>query len=237
MRALPVDVDTAPDFEFDPDALLKKVTPKTRILFLATPNNPPGTYMIEADLRYLITMLPENIILAVDAAYAEFADAADYPDINHWYREFPNMVILKTFSKAYGLAGLRIGYAIGDTVCIDMMNRVRQPFNTGSLSQCAACAALADTEFLNKVVSANLENKYLLYREFEELGLSYIPSQANFIFVNVKDGEKVFQELLKRGVIVRYMGPSLKEYVRISIGTAEECGIVLAHLKEVLGSR
>ncbi|MDR2400483.1 MAG: histidinol-phosphate transaminase [Deferribacteraceae bacterium] len=234
MGAASAAVDTAPAFEFDTDALLKSVTPKTRILFLASPNNPPGTYMRERELRRLIAELPENVILAVDAAYAEFADAADYPDINHWHREYPNIVVLKTFSKAYGLAGLRIGYAIGDEVCIDMMNKVRQPFNTGSLSQCAACAALSDTEFLNKVISANLKNKHLLYKEFEKLGLSYIPSQANFILVRVGDGERVFLELLKKGVIVRYMGTSLKEYIRISIGTEEECEILLSSLKEVL---
>jgi histidinol-phosphate aminotransferase len=227
-------VDTAPDFEFDVDALLKKVTPKTRILFLATPNNPPGIYMNATNLRRLITQLPEDVILAVDEAYGEFADASDYPDITHWYQEFPNMVVMRTFSKAYGLAGLRIGYAIGNEVCIDMLNRVRQPFNTGSLSQCAACAALTDKEFLNMVVSSNLENKRFLYSEFEKLGLSFIKSQANFILVNVGDGERVFMEMLKKGVIVRYMGAALKQYVRVSIGTAEECEIMLAALKEAL---
>jgi histidinol-phosphate aminotransferase len=234
MGASPLEVGTAPTFEFDVDALLNKLTPKTRIIFLASPNNPPGTYMKETDFRRLITKLPDNVILAVDAAYAEFADAPDYPDITLWYREFPNIVVLKTFSKAYGLAGLRIGYAIGDEVCIDMMNRVRQPFNTGSLSQCAACAALEDEEYLDMVISANLKNKYYLYKEFEKLGLSYIPSQANFILVNVGNGERVFQELLKRGIIVRYMGASLKEYVRISIGTDEECKIMLDCLKQIL---
>ncbi|MDR2104389.1 MAG: aminotransferase class I/II-fold pyridoxal phosphate-dependent enzyme, partial [Deferribacteraceae bacterium] len=188
----------------------------------------------EGDLRRLLTELPSNVILALDAAYAEFADAVDYPDATHWHREFANLVVLKTFSKAYGLAGLRIGYAIGDEVCIDMMNRVRQPFNTGSLSQCAACAALEDDAHLAKVISSNLKNKHRLYREFEKLGLSYIPSQANFILVNAANGETVFQELLKRGIIVRYMGASLKEYIRVSIGTDEECEIFLEGLKQVI---
>jgi histidinol-phosphate aminotransferase len=229
-----IEVDTAPDFELNPDLLLKNITPKTRMLFLASPNNPPGTYMKTADLRRLASKLPEDVILAIDAAYGEFADAEDYTDAVHWYKEFPNIVVLKTFSKAYALAGLRIGYAVGDAVCVDMLNRVRQPFNTSSVAQCAACAALEDTEFLNSSVSLNLKNKKLLCGEFEKLGLSYIPSQANFILVNVGDGERVFTELLKRGVIVRYMGASLKNYVRISIGTPEECEILLSCLREIL---
>jgi histidinol-phosphate aminotransferase len=149
-------------------------------------------------------------------------------------KDYPNMMIMRTFSKAYGLAALRVGYGIAHPTAIDMMNRVRQPFNTNMAAQIAAEAALADTDHLAKVVKENYNGKMYLYKEFEKLGLEYIPTQANFILVKTGNGEQVFNELLKKGVIVRFLGPSLKDYIRVSIGTAEENATFIEQLKLVL---
>lgn len=224
------------DFRPDFDRMLKSISPKTRMIFVANPNNPTGVYINETDLRRFIERVPEDIIIAMDEAYIEFADAADIPDTTHWYKEYPNIVVLRTFSKAYGLAGLRIGYAIADKMCIDMLERVRQPFNTNMLAQAAAVAALDDKKWLRSVIEGNISNRDKLYAEFDALGLPYIPTQANFILVKVGNGEKVFNDMLKKGVIVRFMGAALKEYIRVSIGTEEECDYFITAFKEVLSA-
>ena len=225
---------TKTNFHIDLDCLLDSVTEKTRVLFLANPNNHTGTYIPEHELRSFIAPIPENTIIVMDAAYVEFADAKDMPDTTHWFKDYPNMVMMRTFSKAYGLAGLRIGYMIGDKTCCSMMDRVRQPFNTNMLAQVAAVAALKDEEYLQSVLQRNLEGKQYLYNKFTELDLDYIPSQSNFILVNVGDGKKVFDGLLAKGVIARYMGPALGEYIRITIGTPQENETFINALKAVL---
>jgi histidinol-phosphate aminotransferase len=222
------------DFTPDLDKVLASICPKTRVLFIANPNNPTGAYINETELRNFVKRVPEDVIIVMDEAYVEFADAPDIADTSLWYKEFPNVVVMRTFSKAYGLAGLRMGYAIANATCCDMMNRVRQPFNTNMLAQAAACAALQDDEWLAKVKEINSTEKQRLYRAFEAMGLSYVPSQANFILVKVGDGERVFNGLLRKGVIARFMGKGLAEYIRVSIGKPEENEIFINALKEVL---
>jgi len=222
-------------FEVDFEGLKSAITDKTRIIFLANPNNPTGTYFSEEALVDFIDAIRKDIIVVLDEAYIEYVDAADYPNSLKLMKKYKNLITMRTFSKAYGLAGFRVGYAVGDREAIDMLNRVRQPFNVNMLAQIAAEAALDDTDFLRKSIKTNREGKIYLYKEFENLGLEYIPTQANFILVKVGDGKKIFDELLKEGVIVRFLGPGLSEFVRVSIGKEEENKFFVEKLKKILG--
>lgn len=222
------------NFKFDFEALAAAIDDKTRMIFLCNPNNPTGEYFTQAELDSFLAKVPNDVIVIMDEAYVEYADAPDFPDTLPMLKDHKNMFIMRTFSKAYGLAALRVGYVIADEEAIDMMNRVRQPFNTNMAAQVAAKAAMEDREHLQKVTTENKNGKKYLYGEFEKLGLRYVPTQSNFILVNVRDGETVFNELLKEGVIVRYLGPGLKEWVRVSVGTMEENGIFIEKLKKVL---
>ena len=228
-------VPVKPDFKFDFEALKKAIEPKTRMIFLCNPNNPTGEYYTQAELDDFMKIVPEDVIVIMDEAYIEYADAPDFPNTIPMLKDHKNMFIMRTFSKAYGLAALRVGYVIACEEAIDMMNRVRQPFNTNMAAQVAAKAAMEDGEHLQKVLTENSNGKKYLYKEFEKLGLRYVPTQSNFILVNVKNGEKVFNELLKEGVIVRYLGPGLAEWIRVSIGVAKENEIFIDKLKKVLG--
>jgi histidinol-phosphate aminotransferase len=222
------------DFKFDFQALADAIEDKTRIIFLANPNNPTGEFFTKAELEGFLKKVPEDVIVVMDEAYVEYVDADDFPETVDLLKDYRNLFVMRTFSKAYGLAAIRVGYAIADEEAIDLLNRVRQPFNTNMVAQVAAKAALEDSAHLETVLKENKDGKEFLYAEFEKLGLSYVPTQANFILVKVGEGEKVFNELLKKGVIVRYLGPGLAEYVRVSIGTKEENEIFIAKLKEVL---
>lgn len=222
-------------FEVDFQGLKNSVTDKTRIVFLANPNNPTGTYFGEEALVDFLESIRDDVIVVLDEAYIEYVDAPDYPNSLKLMKKYKNLITMRTFSKAYGLAGFRVGYAVGDKVAIDMLNRVRQPFNVNMLAQIAAEAALEDVDFIRKSIKTNREGKIYLYKEFEKLGLQYVPTQANFILVKVGDGKKIFDELLKEGVIVRFLGPELKEYVRVSIGTEEENKFFIEKLKKILG--
>ncbi len=222
------------DFSFDFEALAANIDDKTRIIFLGNPNNPTGTYFSQETLEAFMKKVPAETIVVLDEAYCEYVDAPDFPDTLKMQKSCPNLMIMRTFSKAYGLAALRVGYCIADPVAIDMMNRVRQPFNTNMAAQIAAEAALEDTDHLKKVIRENRMGKAYLYGEFEKLGFEYIPTQANFILVKTGEGERIFSELLKKGVIVRYLGPGLKDYIRVSIGTEEENKVFIEQLKAVL---
>lgn len=223
------------DFSFDFDALLAAINDKTRMIFIANPNNPTGAYTADKELRAFMEKVPSDVIVVFDEAYVEFADAKDFPDTMKYLDQFHNIFIMRTFSKAYGLAALRCGYVVADAMAIDMMNRVRQPFNTNMAAQVASEAALGDEAYLEKVVRKNKKGRNYLQKEFKSLGLPFIKSQANFILVEVGDGEKVFNELLKKGIIVRYLGPSLGKYVRVSVGTMEENEAFIEQFKKVLG--
>jgi histidinol-phosphate aminotransferase len=220
----------------DLDAMLAAITPNTRIVFVANPNNPTGTTASREELARFVNDVPANVLLALDEAYIEFLnEPLDLlPEIRNGGK--PNLLLMRTFSKIYGLAGLRIGYGIGHPDFIAALEKIRQPFNINSVAQAGALAALDDTKHVEKTGKGNSRGLKLYARTFRKLKLEFIPSQANFILVRVGDGQRVFGELQKLGVIVRPMGGyQLPEWIRISIGTTKENQRCLEALKTVLG--
>ncbi len=224
------------DFKYDLNALLKKVTGRTKLIFIANPNNPTGTYLNSRELARFINLLPKNVLLVLDEAYDAFIDVKDFPQSNKILSANKNVIILKTFSKAYGLAGLRIGYALGDVKLISCMEKVRQPFNVNSLAQTAAMAALDDKLFLSKARKTVLSGKEFIYRQLDCMKVRYIPSVANFILIDTKrDGVSVFEDMLKEGVIIRDMKQyGLTNFIRVTIGTKEENNLFIKAFKKVL---
>ncbi len=225
----------AKDFGHDLDAMLAAVTAQTRMVFIANPNNPTGTLLRANALLGFLRALPSHIIVVLDEAYNEYLPEDLKSDSIGWLEQFPNLVVTRTFSKAYGLAGLRVGYALGHERVIDLMNRVRQPFNVNSISLAAAAAALFDHEFVCRSSELNAAGMRQLVRGLETLGLSYIPSFGNFVSFKVGDAAKVFQQLLKRGVIVRPIaGYGMPGYLRVSTGLESEIARFLEALKAAL---
>jgi len=221
----------------DLSAMAQAVTDDTRLLFIANPNNPTGTWLGRDDLFAFLSALPKHVVVVLDEAYFEFADHenAQFPDSIRWLETFAQLIITRTFSKAYGLAGLRIGYSISNPQIADLFNRVRQPFNINALAQAAACAALQDQGHVREACRVNALGKQQLQQAFEQMKLSYIPSLGNFISVAVGDGSAVFESLLSKGVIVRPMaGYRMPEYIRVSIGTELENRTFLGALREAL---
>src|ERR1017187_1573027 len=219
----------------DLDAMLAAITPNTRVIFVANPNNPTGTIARREDLTRFVNAVPENVLVALDEAYIEFLDEPLdlLPEIRSGSK--PNLLLMRTFSKIYGLAGTRIGYGIGHPDFIAALEKIRQPFNINSVAQAGALAALDDTKHVEKTRKINSRGLRLYARTFRKLGLEFIPSQANFILVRVGDGQRVFGELQKLGVILRPMGGyQLPEWIRISIGTPKENKRCLEALKLVL---
>src|SRR5664280_1044481 len=220
----------------DLDAMLAAITPNTRIVFVANPNNPTGTTAGREELARFVNAVPANVLQALDEAYIEFLnEPLDLlPEIRNGAK--PNLLLMRTFSKIYGLAGLRIGYGIGHPDFIAALEKIRQPFNINSVAQAGALAALDDTKHVEKTRKGNSRGLKLYARTFRKLKLEFVPSQANFILVRVGDGQRVFGELQKLGVIVRPMGGyQLPEWIRISIGTTKENARCLEALKTVLG--
>jgi histidinol-phosphate aminotransferase len=204
----------------DLKAMLAAITPRTKLVFVANPNNPTGTRVTDAELDDFIRRLPAHVMAVLDEAYIEFLDDPP-PSIEYAMKR--NVVVLRTFSKIVGLAGLRIGYGVAQKECIDLLQRVRQPFNTNAVAQAGALAALDDAAHIRKTKAVTRRGLAYLYREFERLKLEYVPSCANFVLVNVGDGDEVFRGLQRRGVIVRPMrGYKMPEWVRVTVGTAEE---------------
>jgi len=222
-------------FKYDLASMKKAVNKKTKLVFIANPNNPTGTYVTKYELDDFISGLPNNVILVLDEAYDTFIDVDDFP-CGIKYARLKNVIVLKTFSKAYGLAGLRIGYAVSGSEFALFMERVRQPFNVNSLAQAGALAAMDDTGFLKKTKKTVLDGKAFLYEALKKMGLSYVPSVANFILVDVEtDGLGLFKEMLKYGVIVRDMDQyGLKNFIRVTIGTAKENERFVKVLKKIL---
>ena len=222
------------EFKYDLEMLKKKITDKTKVIFIANPNNPTGTYNNKKELLGLINNLPQDKLIVVDEAYIEFVDAPDFPRILKLVNK-KNLIILRTFSKAYGLAGLRIGYAIANPKFIQAMERIRQPFNVNIMAQRAAEAALSDTAFVFRTAKIVLTEKYKLYNELTRMGISYIPSQANFImFKTAMDGQLLCKKLIKKGIIARDLKQyKLNNYVRITIGKPGENKIFIKKLKEI----
>ena len=228
----------AKDWGHDLDAMQKAITDKTRVIFIANPNNPTGTWLSEKSLVSFLQAVPKNVLVVLDEAYFEFADLAepDYPDGIELTQQFSNLIVTRTFSKAHGLAGLRVGYSVSDSQVADALNRVRQPFNVNSLALKAAEVAVSDIEYLKNGLILNAEGMKYLVSAFEEMKLSYIPSVANFICVNVGENSmKIYDELLYEGVIVRPVANyEMPEYLRITIGTDNENRRFISALQKVL---
>jgi len=229
-------VTPAKDWGHDLEAMANAISAKTRLIFIANPNNPTGTWLNAEALYAFLSKVPENVIVVVDEAYHEYLHQKAYASAINWLDEFPNLIITRTFSKAYGLAGLRIGYSVSHPAVSDILNRVRQPFNVNSVALVAARAALSDTEFLNASVKLNDAGMKQLTAAFKEMSLAYIPSVGNFVCVAVgEDGGCVYEALLKKGVIVRpvtaYQMPG---YIRVSVGSADQNAFFISALAEVL---
>ncbi len=223
-------------FKYDLEAMLKLVDKKTKLIFIANPNNPTGTYVTKYEIAEFINALPEGVVVVFDEAYNAFIDVDDYPDSLSYLKKKKRIIILRTFSKAYGLAGLRLGYAIAAPELVTYMERIRQPFNVNLLAQVAGLAALTDNDFLKKTRRLILEGKNFIYRELAKMGLSYVLSVANFILVDTgKDSREVFKSMLKSGVIVRDMEQyGLRNFIRVTIGTQKENQKFLRVLGKVL---
>lgn len=213
----------ARDFGHDLEAMLKAVTSQTRVIFLANPNNPTGTLLRGAELHAFLCALSPRVVVVLDEAYDEYLPPELKSKSISWLREFPNLIVTRTFSKAYGLAGLRVGYALAHPSVADLMNRVRQPFNVNSIALAAAAAGLNDDEFVAKSYELNRSGLKRITEGVTRLGLDYIPSHGNFISVRVEDGAAVFNRLLRRGVIVRPIaGYGMPRHLRVSTGLAAE---------------
>jgi histidinol-phosphate aminotransferase len=226
----------AKKFGHDLEAMLAALTPNTRVVFVANPNNPTGTTVGREDLARFVQAVPDNVLLAMDEAYIEFLEEPIdlLSEIRNGSRT--NLILMRTFSKIYGLAGLRIGYGIGHPDFVAALEKIRQPFNINSVAQAGALAALDDARHIERTRKTNSRGLRLYARTFRRLGLEFIPSSANFILVRVGDGQRVFEELQKRGVIVRPMGGyQLPEWVRISVGTTRENQRCIEALTAVLG--
>jgi histidinol-phosphate aminotransferase len=211
------------DFTHDLEALAEAVSARTRIVFLANPNNPTGTIYRRAAWERFLERLPEEVLLIADEAYFEYVSDPEFPNSLRYHDRGKTILTLRTFSKIYGLAGLRIGYGVAPKEVIDLMHRVRQPFNVNAAAQWAAVAALDDQEHLRKSREINRAGMEFLAGEFARLGLRYVPSHANFILVNVGNGNDIYQRLLSQGVIVRPVGVyEFPEHLRVTVGTMAE---------------
>lgn len=207
------------DGRHDLDEMVNKVTDRTKMIFIANPNNPTGTINNFDEFDSMMKRIPEEVIVVVDEAYYEYVTSNDYPDTMGYLRKGRNIIILRTFSKIYGLAGLRIGYGITKKEFVEEMNKVRQPFNTNSLAQIGALNALSDYGHVERGRKINEEGKGYLYKEFDSLGVNYLPTEANFIYIEVNDASGIYDSLLREGVIIRPIG---QKNLRVTIGLPEE---------------
>lgn len=231
--ATPV-VTPAREYGHDLQAMASAISDKTKLIFIANPNNPTGTYIEPAEIYQFMQRVPEHVLVVLDEAYYEYAEQAE--DTFRWLEQFPNLIICRTFSKAYGLAGLRVGFAVSHPQIADLMNRVRQPFNVSHLAQTAAVAALGDNDYLVQAREINQTGIQQFYQGFERLSLAFIPSYANFIAVDVaRDAMPVYEALLQEGVIVRPIGAyEMPQHLRISVGLEQENAYCLEALEKVL---
>jgi histidinol-phosphate aminotransferase len=227
-----------PAYELGHDlrAMRAAIRPDTRIVFVANPNNPTGTWIAPAELEAFIDSIPRGVLVVLDEAYNEYLEPADRADSVGWIQRYPNLAVSRSFSKAYGLAALRIGYGVMATEVADMFNRVRQPFNVNALAQAAAVAALADSDYVDESRTRNKQGLAQLYDGLTRLGIAYVPSHGNFVLAKVGDAARINGELLHRGVIVRPVASyGLPEWLRISVGLPSENERFLAALAQILG--
>jgi histidinol-phosphate aminotransferase len=219
----------------DLPAMLKAITPQTRVIFVANPNNPTGTAVSKPELLEFANQVPANVLLVIDEAYIEFLDdPADFiPEIRRGQKT--NVLLMRTFSKIFGLAGLRVGYGIGHPDLLTALEKIRQPFNINSIAQAGALAALDDADHMRRTRENNATGLKLYVEAFQKFGLEFVPSAGNFILVRVGEGQRIFEALQKLGVIVRPMGGyQLPEWIRISVGTPEQNARCIDSLKKVL---
>jgi histidinol-phosphate aminotransferase len=224
-------------YTHDLEAMARAITPKTRIVFVANPNNPTGTMNTEDEVLAFLRAVPPGVLVVFDEAYREYVDREDFPDSLEMLKGRENLIVMRTFSKAYGLAGLRVGYGIAHRETVGVLNKVRQPFNVNLLAQVAALAALKDRAHLKKVLDLCWKERERLENAFERMGLECVPSEANFVLVKVgREGKDVFQALLKKGVIVRAMGEyGFHDTVRVTVGLPDENDRFLRELAAFLG--
>ena len=225
----------ARDWGHDLAAMRAAITARTRLIFIANPNNPTGTWLRRAALEEFLDAMPASVIVVVDEAYFEYVDDNEYPNTVAWLARYPNLICARTFSKIYGLAGLRVGYGVSSPAIADILNRVRQPFNVNSIAQAAALAALGDDAHLEKARRVNADGMRQLVTGFEQLGLDYIPSVGNFVCVEVGEAGRVYEQLLRAGVIVRPVANyGMPRHLRVTVGLPEENQRFLEALKTVL---
>ncbi|HUX50735.1 MAG TPA: histidinol-phosphate transaminase [Spirochaetia bacterium] len=221
---------------FDLPAIAAAIDSRTRATFICNPNNPTGTYVTDAELRSFLEKVPKSVVVVLDEAYVEFATASDFPDSLSLLAEYPNLIVLRTFSKIYGLAGLRVGYGIASTSMIADLNRVKQPFNVGLLSQIAAAAALDDSAFVERSLANNRAGKETLYKALDDLGLSYYRTQSNFVCIETNtDAKALFRRVAELGVTIRPLASfGLPTAIRVTIGTPEQLTLFLQCFEQAL---
>lgn len=224
------------DFRYDLDGMKRAVSSKTKIIFIGNPDNPAGTYIPKNELKHFLNDIRRDILVFIDEAYFEYVHAKDYPNGMDFLKDHNNVVVTRTFSKMYGLAGLRVGYGVGDPAVIDVLNRLREPFNVNSVAQAAAIACLKDPKYYKDIAKLVEKERTFLYRQFGSLGVHYEESFTNFILLKVQnDSSVVARGLLAQGVIVRDMAVwGLKNYIRITIGSHRENLVLIKALKEVM---
>jgi histidinol-phosphate aminotransferase len=213
----------AKDFGHDLPAMRAAIGPTTRIVFVANPNNPTGTWLTPYAVQAFLESVPADVLVVLDEAYNEYLDPTQLAPSDAWVRRYPNLVVSRTFSKAYGLAALRVGYGLMNAKVAEMLNRVRQPFNVNALAQAAALAALGDEAYVAESRALNADGRAALERAFRDRRLDFVPSHANFVLVRVGDAGRVYQRLLEQGVIVRPVANyGLPEWLRVTVGLPEE---------------
>jgi histidinol-phosphate aminotransferase len=238
-QAVGADIRVTParDYGYDLEAMRGMVGERTGVVWIANPNNPTGTWVDGEALERFIAAVPEGVIVVVDEAYIEYVEEEGYPDASRWLSRYPNLIVTRTFSKAYGLASLRVGYGLSHPDVADLLNRVRQPFNVNSMALAAALAALGDQAFIRRSVEVNREGMARLTEGFQKMGLGFIPSVGNFVTVDVgRSVREVDQALLRQGCIARPVANyGLPNHLRVTVGLTEENERFLTALERVLG--
>ena len=224
------------NFHYDLSGMRAVVTEKTKIIFLGNPDNPAGSYLTEDEVRNFLKDLSKDILVFIDEAYYEFVDQKDYVHSLALLKDYPNVIVTRTFSKMYGLAGLRIGYGVANAELIDILNRLREPFNVNSLAQVAALACLKDQKYYQKLANDVKKQRAFLYKNLERLNLEYVKTYTNFILVKLnQDSKSMTEELLRKGIIVRDMSVwGLKNFIRITMGTDMENKQLIKVLEDIL---
>jgi len=226
----------AREFGHDLDAMRLAITPRTRVVFVANPNNPTGTWWPPAAVKGFLDAVPGEVLVVLDEAYEEYLDAPQRSPSASWLSEHPNLIVTRTFSKAYGLAGRRVGFGLMHAAVSDLLNRVRQPFNVNSVAQAAALAALADIEYVSESAALNRAGLRELAAALDAMGVRYVPSHGNFLLVHVGDAARVYERLLRQGVIVRPVANyGLPQHLRITVGLPAENQRFIRALASALG--